>query len=313
MSFANLKTRSTNIDALVQAAEAAGGKPQSAGKDSYVDDRLWKPTVDKAGNGYAVLRFLPASEGEDLPWVRYWDHAFQGPTGQWFIENCRTSLNGEACPVCEQNSKLWNTGLDDDKVTVRKQKRRLHYVANVLVVNDPSNPQNEGKVFLYKFGKKIFDKIMDVMQPQFQDEDPVNPFDFWEGADFKLKIRNVEGYRNYDKSEFASPAQLFGGDESKLEALYNSQYSLKEFVDPNNYKPYNELKAKMARVLGEEGGSYSTAEQISLDETAAAPKLPQREQPAMQERESFDPVSATSNDSSEDDTLSYFAKLANDS
>jgi len=309
MSFSNLKNRSANIDALVNAAEAAGGKPQAATKNSYVDERLWKPTVDKAGNGYAVLRFLPATEGEDLPWVRYWDHAFQGPTGQWMIENCRTSLNGEACPVCELNSKLWNTGLDDDKATVRKQKRRLHYVANVLVVSDPSNPQNEGKVFLYKFGKKIFDKIMDVMQPQFADEDPINPFDFWEGADFKLKIRNVEGYRNYDKSEFSSAAALFGGDDAKLEELYNSQYALKEFVDPKNYKSYDELATKLARTLGEEGPTRTTAEQISLDETAPAPTFPEREQPAQQERESFDPPVSTS--SSDDDTLSYFAKLAN--
>lgn len=309
MSFSNLKNRSANIDALVNAAEAAGGKPQAATKNSYVDERLWKPTVDKAGNGYAVLRFLPATEGEDLPWVRYWDHAFQGPTGQWMIENCRTSLNGEACPVCELNSKLWNTGLDDDKATVRKQKRRLHYVANVLVVSDPSNPQNEGKVFLYKFGKKIFDKIMDVMQPQFADEDPINPFDFWEGADFKLKIRNVEGYRNYDKSEFSSAAALFGGDDAKLEELYNSQYALKEFVDPKNYKSYDELATKLARTLGEEGPARTTAEQISLDETAPAPTFPEREQPAQQERESLDPPVSTS--SSDDDTLSYFAKLAN--
>ena len=309
MSFSNLKNRSANIDALVNAAEAAGGKPQAATKNSYVDERLWKPTVDKAGNGYAVLRFLPATEGEDLPWVRYWDHAFQGPTGQWMIENCRTSLNGEACPICELNSKLWNTGLDDDKATVRKQKRRLHYVANVLVVSDPSNPQNEGKVFLYKFGKKIFDKIMDVMQPQFADEDPINPFDFWEGADFKLKIRNVEGYRNYDKSEFSSAAALFGGDDAKLEELYNSQYALKEFVDPKNYKSYDELATKLARTLGEEGPARTTAEQISLDETAPAPTFPEREQPAQQERESLDPPVSTS--SSDDDTLSYFAKLAN--
>ena len=191
MSFQNLKRNRDQISKLVQAAESAGG---SVEKKNYDDERIWKPTVDKAGNGYAVLRFLPAAEGQDLPWARYWDHAFKGPTGLWYIENSLTSI-GQADPVGELNSRLWNTGNDSDKDKARSQKRRLHYVTNVLVMQDPSNPANEGKVFLYKFGKKIFDKIMDVMQPQFADEQPVNPFDFWEGADFKLKIRNVEGYR----------------------------------------------------------------------------------------------------------------------
>ena len=201
MSFENLKRNRDQISKLVQAAEQAGGGTTE--KKSYADERIWKPTVDKAGNGYAVLRFLPASEGQDLPWVRYWDHGFKGPTGQWYIENSLTSI-GQPDPVGELNSRLWNSGVDADKETARAQKRRLHYVTNVLVVSDPSAPHNEGKVMLYKFGKKIFDKLMDVMQPSFADETPVNPFDMWEGADFKLKIRNVEGYRNYDKSEFAS-------------------------------------------------------------------------------------------------------------
>lgn len=307
MSFADLKARSASIDALVSAAEQAGGGNTQSKTTSYVDERIWKPTVDKAGNGYAVLRFLPAAAGEDLPWVRYWDHAFKGPTGQWFIENCRTSLDNQPCPVCELNSKLWNSGIDDDKVTVRNQKRKLHYVANVLVVSDPSAPQNEGKVFLFKFGKKIFDQIMDVMQPQFADEDPVNPFDFWEGANYKLKIRNVEGYRNYDKSEFESASQLFNGDEGELEKLYNSQYSLKEFVDPKNYKSYDEIKAKLARALGE-SAPMTTAEQVSLDTTAPAPSFKQEPEIPFD----VDPAPTVSS-SQEDDTLSYFAKLANDS
>ena len=196
MSFANLKRNKSNISKLIQAAESAGGGNE---KKSYGDDRLWKPSVDKAGNGFAILRFLPAAEGAELPWVRYWDHGFKGPTGQWYIEKSLTSI-GQQDPVSEHNSELWNTGIEANKDTVRRQKRRLHYVVNALVVSDPANPQNEGKVMLYQFGKKIFDKIMDVMQPQFQDEDPINPFDFWAGANFKLKIRQVEGYRNYDKS-----------------------------------------------------------------------------------------------------------------
>ena len=300
MSFEALKrNRGTDISQLVKAAEAVGGGE----KKNYDDDRIWKPTVDKAGNGYAVLRFLPAAEGADLPWARYWDHGFKGPTGLWYIENSLTSI-GQPDPVGELNSRLWNSGIEADKETARAQKRRLHYVVNALVVEDPSAPHNVGRVVLYKFGKKIFDKIMDLMQPQFQDENPVNPFDFWEGADFKLKIRQVEGYRNYDKSEFASPAALHDGDDTKLEGVYNTLYSLQEFLDPKNYKSYAELKAKLARVLGEDGTPMSTAESVSLDETAPIPSFPERDQPSIQERASSD------NSGEEDDTMSYFAKLA---
>ena len=294
MSFQNLKRNRDQISKLVQAAESAGG---SVEKKNYDDERIWKPTVDKAGNGYAVLRFLPAAEGQDLPWARYWDHAFKGPTGLWYIENSLTSI-GQADPVGELNSRLWNTGNDSDKDKARSQKRRLHYVTNVLVMQDPSNPANEGKVFLYKFGKKIFDKIMDVMQPQFADEQPVNPFDFWEGADFKLKIRNVEGYRNYDKSEFSGPSGLYDGDESKLEGIYNQLHNLGEFTDPSNYKTYDELKQKLMRVLGEEStaGAYTVREEAKINEPAPAPQAP---------------VTAEEmNVSSEDDTMSYFARLA---
>ena len=261
---------------------------------------MWKPTVDKAGNGYAVLRFLPATEGQELPWVRYWDHGFKGPTGLWYIENSLTSI-GQTDPVGDLNSRLWNSGIESDKEKARTQKRRLHYVSNVLVVQDPSNPANEGKVMLFKFGKKIFDKIMDSMQPEFQDEDPVNPFDFWEGADFKLKIRNVEGYRNYDKSEFSSPSALYDGDDTQLEATYSQLHDLSEFSDPKNYKSYDELKAKLARVLGEEavGGAPTMKQEIQMNEPVAAPPLPSAED-----------VNAASSD--DDDTMSYFARLANE-
>jgi hypothetical protein len=212
MSFATLKrNRGSNLNKIIKAAEAT----TSGETKSYIDDRIWKPTVDKAGNGYAVIRFLPGTE-ENLPFVRYWDHGFKGPTGQWYIENSLTSI-GQPDPVGELNSRLWNSGIESDKDRARTQKRRLHYVTNIYVVSDPSAPQNEGKVFLYKFGKKIFDKISDIMNPSFADETPVDPFDFWEGADFKLKIRNVEGYRNYDKSEFASAASLLNADEAQLE------------------------------------------------------------------------------------------------
>ena len=296
MSFANLKRNRDQISKLIQAADNAGGGE----KKSYADDRIWKPTVDKAGNGYAILRFLPAAEGQELPWVRYWDHGFKGPTGLWYIENSLTSI-GQPDPVGELNSRLWNSGIESDKDKARDQKRRLHYVTNVLVVQDPSNPANEGKVMLYKFGKKIFDKIMDSMQPEFADENPVNPFDFWEGADFKLKIRNVEGYRNYDKSEFASPSPLYDGDDAKLETVYNQLHDLSEFSDPKNYKTYDELKAKLARVLGEEavgGGAPSVVQMNQMNEPAPSP---------------MEPVTAeevATND--DDDTMSYFARLANE-
>jgi len=296
MSFANLKRNRNSISDLVSAAGAGSGGGGSE-KKSYKDERQWKPTVDKAGNGYAVLRFLPAPEMCETPWVRYWDHGFKGPTGQWFIEKSLTSI-GQQDPVSEANSVLWNTGTDDNKAIVRDRKRRLHYVSNVLVVSDPSNPANEGKVFMYTYGKKIFDKIMDVMQPQFADEKPVNPFDFWEGADFKLKIRQVEGYRNYDKSEFSSPAPLMGGDDDQLEQLYETVYDLGEFADPAAYKTYEELSARLALVLGEQA-PRTVAQTVALD-TKEAP-APVREAPA--------PVMPSAAED-EDDTMSYFAKLA---
>jgi len=297
MSFENLKRNRDQISKLVQAAEKVGGGEQK----SYADERIWKPTVDKAGNGYAVIRFLPASEGAELPWVRYWDHGFKGPTGLWYIENSLTSI-GQPDPVGELNSRLWNSGIESDKDKARAQKRRLHYVTNILVVQDPSNPQNEGKVFLYQFGKKIFDKIMDVMQPSFADETPINPFDFWDGADFKLKIRNVEGYRNYDKSEFSSASSLYDADESKLESVYNQLHNLSEFTDPKNYKSYDELKAKLMRVLGEEAdmGAPTVVQMNQVNEPAPVPQPTQA------------PVTAEEMNTSDDDTMSYFAKLANE-
>ena len=299
MSFENLKRNRDQISKLVQAAEAVGG----SGESKYQpDERIWKPTVDKAGNGYAVIRFLPASEGAELPWVRYWDHGFKGPTGLWYIENSLTSI-GQPDPVGELNSRLWNSGIESDKDKARVQKRRLHYVTNILVLQDPSNPQNEGKVFLYQFGKKIFDKIMDVMQPSFADETPVNPFDFWDGADFKLKIRNVEGYRNYDKSEFSSASALYESDESKLEAVYNQLHNLSEYTDPKNYKSYDELKAKLMRVLGEEVdmGAPTVQQMNAVNDPAPMPEPVQA------------PVTAEEmNKEDDDDTMSYFAKLANE-
>tara|TARA_B110000503_G_scaffold116592_1_gene175882 strand:- start:553 stop:1479 length:927 start_codon:yes stop_codon:yes gene_type:complete len=308
MSFSNLKTnRSASIDKLVAAGQSLGGDGKSISKD---EERFWKPTVDKAGNGYAVLRFLPAPEGEDVPWVRFWDHGFQGPTGKWYIENSLTTL-GQPDPVSELNSKLWNSGIESDKDQVRKQKRRQHYASNVYVVSDPGNPTNDGKVFMFKFGKKIFEKIMDVIQPQFQDEAPLNPFDFWEGADFKLKIRQVEGYRNYDKSEFSASSSLLGGDDTKLESIYKQLNPLVVFNDPKSFKSYDELSRKLSSVLGLSGADAQvmrSAEALMEDDapivqrTAAAP---------VQRSAAFKPVESTSGD--DDDTMSFFSKLAQES
>tara|TARA_Y100000401_G_scaffold108393_1_gene103623 strand:- start:293 stop:1198 length:906 start_codon:yes stop_codon:yes gene_type:complete len=298
MSLENLKSmRGSSIDKLVQAAEAVSTKAETK---SYDDDRFWKPTRDKAGNGYAVVRFLPAKEGEDLPWVRYWDHGFKGPTGLWYIENSLTSI-GQDDPVSESNSVLWNSGRDEDKALARERKRRLHYISNVLVVSDPENPQNEGKVFLYQFGKKIFDKIMDVMQPQFADEQPVNPYDFWEGADFKIKIRKVEGWVNYDKSEFSKPAALFEGDEARLTEVYEKLYSLQDFLKPENYKTYDELKMKLNRVLG--------VEAVEEPMPSVMDSAPAQQAPAMSTAEA-ESMGTSEPASDDDDTLSYFAKLA---
>ena len=254
-SFANLKRSRNDLDKLTKAIEDSTS-PTSKEAGSKDDTRLWQPTVDKAGNGMAVIRFLPAPavDGDDaLPWVRRFDHGFQGPGG-WYIENSLTTL-GQKDPVSEYNTTLWNSGIEANKEIARKQKRRLHYIANILVVSDPSNPSNEGQIKLFKFGKKIFDKITEAMNPEFADETPINPFDMWEGANFKLKIRNVEGYRNYDKSEFADKSALLDGDDEKLEALWKKEFSLKEFTEPSNFKSYEVLKAKLDKVLGFDGGS----------------------------------------------------------
>jgi hypothetical protein len=251
-SFANLKRNRSSLDKLTKAIEASTQSNSEAG--SKDDTRFWQPQVDKAGNGMAIVRFLPAPSvdgDEALPWVRVFSHGFQGPGG-WFIDNCLTTLN-EKCPVCEHNNTLWNSGIEANKDIARKQKRKLSYVANILVVSDPSNPENEGQVKLFKFGKKIFDKITEAMNPEFADETPVNPFDMWEGANFKLKIRNVEGYRNYDKSEFADKSALFDGDDDKLEELWKTEFSLKEFTEKRNFKSFEQLKTRLDKVLGFEG------------------------------------------------------------
>jgi len=294
-SFGQLKKKSqANIDALSREIDKI-----SKGSESYKDDRFWSPERDKSGNGYAVIRFLPPSEGEDLPWARMFSHGFQGKGG-WFIENCPTTL-GLPCPVCEGNNELWNSGVEADKEIARNRKRKLSYISNIYVVSDPANKQNEGKVFLYKYGKKIFDKISEKMKPQFEDESPMNPFDYWAGANFKLKIRTVQGYVNYDKSEFDTPEPFLGGNDKDLEKIWNMQYSLREFTNPNQFKGYEDLSAKLKQVLsGSVGGgkiSIVTEEsENSFEKTfSSKPK-----------KETFDAADE------DDDAMSYFEKLVED-
>ena len=295
MDITALKSRRYDINKLVDAAkEASGAKNDNNNRD----ENLWKPTVDKAGNGYAVIRFLP-SESE-VPWVRYWDHGFKGPTGKWYIEKSLTSL-GQQDPLGEYNSKLWNSGNEEDREQVRKQKRRLHYVVNILVVSDPSAPQNEGQVFMYQFGKKIFDKIQDLMQPQFPGETPVDPFDLWNGADFELKIRNYEGYRNYDRSEFKSPAPLLDGDEVQLQATLNQLHDISTYIDPESYKSYDQLQTKLMEVLGETA-PRTIKQEVAMDTVQETPPW---SEPAAA------PTAESAGDDGDDDAMSYFQKLAN--
>ena len=300
MSLATLK-KSNTLDKLLVAVKVEN-QPQE--KKSYVDERIWKPQMDKSGNGFAVIRFLPAPEGEDLPWAKVWNHAFQGPTGQWYIENSLTT-KGQNDPVSEMNSAYWNSGVESDKEIARRQKRKLQYFSNILVVKDSANSENEGKVFLYRFGKKIFDKCMEAMQPAFEDETPLNPFDFWEGADFKLKLRTVDGYWNYDKSEFDSPSPLFDDDE-KIEEVWKKQYPLAEFTAATNFKSYDELKTRLSMVLAGTT-TVGTAAKVMEGEPTATFKVDTQSTPNPFD-EPVTVVEVSSNE--EDDTLSYFEKLA---
>ncbi len=324
MSFANLKKQSS-LGSLTSKLVKEVEKMNS--NSSGGDDRLWKPEMDKTGNGYAVIRFLPAPDGEDLPWVKMYSHGFQGPGG-WYIENSLTTL-GQKDPVSEYNRTLWNSGSDKNKEIVRKQKRKLSYYSNIYVVKDPANPHNEGQVFLFKFGKKIFDKVMAAMQPEFEDETPINPFDFWQGANFKLKIRKVDGYWNYDKSEFDSPSVLLDDDDA-LEALWKKQYSLTAMTAADQFKSYEQLQTRLDYVLGRKGTPRLQDEEVQDEDNMRgnfSPSFGNRQQeselPADLKKEldnlpsdggfnSPDIMAKSSSDSSdeEDDALSYFQKLA---
>ena len=301
MSFASLK-KSSYTDLLSKAESLNKTEVRGA------DERLWKPEVDKAGNGYAVIRFLPAPDGEDLPWAQVWSHAFQGPGG-WYIENSLTTL-GKKDPVSDLNRTLWNSGSDADKEIARKQKRKLSYYSNIYVLQAPANPQNEGRVFLYKYGKKIFDKLTEAMQPAFADETPINPFDFWKGADFKVKIRKVEGYWNYDKSEFAEPSTLKGFSDSELETLWKQQYSLTDFTAPDKFKTFEELDTRLQTVLSTQPTRRIPDAELEDESEGKYREVKGATEIAASAAPSFKSASAPVEE--EDDALSYFAKLANE-
>lgn len=304
MSFASLKKASSKGDTFAKLTREIEKLNQPAAGSS-ADERFWKPEMDKSGNGYAVIRFLPAPDGEEMPWAKVWSHAFKGPGGQWYIENSLTTL-GKDDPVGEMNRELWNSGRDSDKEIARAQKRKLSYYANIYVVQDPAHPENEGRVFLYKFGKKIFDKLTEAMQPAFADETPIDPFNFWKGADFKLKIRKVEGYWNYDKSEFAAPSTLGGFEDDKLESIWNQAYSLAEFEDAKNFKSYEQLQARLNLVLGKTGSAPVVNEE---EEEVFAKPMPS-ESWGKEVSDFREKAVAASPVEDEEDTMSYFARLA---
>jgi len=306
MGFADLKKQS-KLGSLT--AKLVKEVEKMSNTNASGDERLWKLDVDKSGNGYAVIRFLPAPDGEDLPFVKLYSHAFQGPGG-WYIENSLTTM-GQKDPVSEYNTMLWNNGTDAGKDAARKQKRKLTYISNIYVVKDPANPENEGKVFMYKYGKKIFDKITAAMQPEFEDEEAIDPFDFWAGANFKLKAKNVAGYRNYDSSEFARPDALLDDDDA-MEAIWKKEYSLAELVAPDQFKTYDELKLRLDYVLGNKGTprmqdreTLEEEESFEAERRAPAPSAPQS---VKEELESLSSSKTTTDD--DDDAMSYFARLA---
>ncbi len=305
MSFAQMKKNAqTGIDKLQKEMEKQGGK-----EGYQKDERLWSLERDKSGNGMAVIRFLPAPEGEDFPMVRVFSHGFQGKGG-WFIENCPTT-HGRKCPVCEANNELWNSGIEDNKKIARDHKRKLSYISNILVVSDPSNRENEGKVFLYKYGKKIFDKLQDAMNPSDADEAKINPFDFWQGANFKLKAHLESGYVSYDKSGFSTPTQLFEGEDAKLESLWKKEHSLKEFVADDQFKSYEELSTRFAQVMKTSSAASVKAEDAEPEDFRS--RMESKSSKTV-EKPSSKPnaTKAKVEEESEEDAMSYFRKLAED-
>jgi len=299
-SFSDLKkSRQKSIDKINKKLQ----EQADSSKGFAEDTRMWKAELDKSGNGFAVTRFLPAPTGEDLPWAKTWNHGFQG-VGGWYIEECPTTI-GKKCPVCEYNSSLWNSGIEANKEIARKQKRRLVYMSNILVIKDPANPQNEGELKLFKYGKKIFDKINDQMNPQFEDENPTNPFDLWEGANFRLKIRKVDGFNNFDKSEFDSVSPLYEGADEKLEELWKKEFPLSEFTDDSRFKEFSELKSRLDRVLGAQSEPVVPVSEPPFD--GGKPMTTPHVEPVVESV-----TTPTTAENENDESLTYFQKLAED-
>lgn len=296
-NFSDMKRSSQkNVASLAKELE------RTANGESFKDDRFWSVTRDKVGNGSAVIRFLPAVSGEEFPWVRIWSHGFKGPNGEWYIENCPTTLN-KKCPVCEANSQLWNSGLESDKNIARDRKRKLRYISNILVLQDPANRENEGKVFLYNYGKKIFDKLSESMTPQFEGEEQINPFDFWTGRNFKVRVKTVANYPNYDACELSAPSAIFDGDDAKLELLWSQQYPLLPFINQDQFKSYDDLQSKFLSVTSRSSSKPNTANtniSNTNNSTAAKPKP----SPSNTSKAPFD------ENTSEDSNIDYFKSLA---
>jgi hypothetical protein len=320
MDFSKLKKQSS-FDKLQKEVE----KLNTSGFEKDESEELyWKPTPDKAGNALAVIRFLPgpAVDGDDaLPWVKYFDHGFKNPkTGKYYIEKSLTTFGKDSKdPVSEYNSKLWNSTSDDDgpaRKQARDQKRRLHYVSLIQVVSDPKNPENEGKIFYYRYGKKIMDKITKMMNPDLDTEPKVNPFDFWKGANFKLKmtrqVANIGGrqvsFPNYDESTFLTPGPL-SEDDSVLERIWKESPSLLEIIDKKHFKSYDQLKARLEEVLGHS---------IDGEARTAAPSKVVVEEDDDTPFEDAKPIAATKKapppvaDDDDDDDLKQFRDLLND-
>ena len=302
MSFQSLKSKGSLLGKLNAELN------KTEGKSGYIDERLWKPTMGKDGVGSAVIRFLPCAENNEMPWAKVWSHAFQGPGG-WYIENSLTTL-GQQDPIAELNRQLWNSGIDSDKEVARKQKRKLSYYSNVYIIKDPANPQFEGRVMLYKYGKKIHDKIIEMMQPEFDDQEAIDPFDFWAGADFNLRLKKVAGYWNYDSSAFARPSTLGGFDDEKLESIYNQMYDLNEFIDAKNFKTYAELQTRLNAVLNARPVAPEVRDEEAdfnaPDITGSAPEMP------ASMKQELNNLTASAAPAKTEDNYSYFDSLANE-
>lgn len=303
MSFQDMKRKSqANIESMVKELEKL-----NKNSDSYKDDRFWQVTKDKTGNGYAIIRFLPPAEGEDVPWVRIWSHGFKGSDGSWYIENCPTTLNGQ-CPVCQANSKLWNSGLESDKIIARDRKRKLRYVSNIYVVSDPANPENNGKVFLFSYGQKIFDKIQQIIKPENPAKKPANPLDFWTGRDFELTVKTVQSYPNYDSSVFGDVSALLNGDDVKLQELWSKQYKLSELVTPDKFKPFAELQEKFNKVANSSGVYPDPSARVSSAAPSPAAKSVSSVNVSKPPFEANKRTTPATTDS--DDPMDYFKQLS---